>query len=126
MSDPARTHSDGVLVFGSQVVTINSVNYVADSISIDEDTKVLEAMNQSGVVNKDVMIETPRTGSLTLQLLVATDPRPGIAKAVNIFPVGANTANAGEALAFKIKKVGQAFQQDGETKVTCDIREKFN
>ncbi len=126
MSDPARTHSDGVLIWGSQTVNINSVNYNAESITIDEDVKELERENNSGVVVADALIERPRTGSLTLQLLVATNPRPPIGATCNIFPVGANTANAGEALSFKIKKVGQAFQQDDQTKVSIDVKEKFN
>lgn len=121
MADPIGVHSDGELIFGSQVLTINAVAYIAESITTDQDTKVLEAMNEVGVPNKQLFIEQVKTASATLQLAATGTVVPPIGGTVPIVPVG-----GGSAINFLVKKVGEAFQQDGETKVTIDMRKKLN
>lgn len=121
MSDPAGVHSDGALIFATQILTIATVTFIAEAISTDQDTKVLESMNQFGVPNKQVFIEQVRTATATLQLADAATVSPAIGATVPIVPVG-----GGSAVNFLIKKVGEAFQQDGETKVTIDLRKKLN
>lgn len=121
MPDPSGTHNDGGLVFGSQVVTINSVAYIAESISVDKDTNVIEHSNEYGVPTGQVFIEQVPSGSMTLQLSGSTVAAPAIGSTVTLVPVG-----GGSAVSFLVKKVGESFSQDAETKVSCDIRKKLN
>ena len=121
--DPAGTHSDGALVWGTQVVTIPTTGgtaYIAEDISIDFDTEVLQSKNENGVVNKEVMIEQPFKGSCTLQLADATTDPPAIGSPFTISPKG-----GGAALNCKVSKVGQTQGQDSEAKFTIEFRKKL-
>jgi hypothetical protein len=121
MPNPSGTFNDGGLVFGSQVVTIDSVAYVAESISVDRSTNVIEHKNEYGVPTGQVFVNQIQTGSMTLQLASSSTASPTIGDTVAITPVG-----GGSAKIFLISKVGEAFSQDGETKVTVDMRERLN
>jgi len=124
MADPARTHSDGTLPWGTQKVTIptgGEDDYIAESISIDADSDVIESKNEFGVVYRDALIETPVTGSCTLQFAGLTTPLPEVGARFTLVPTG-----GGAAKAFKVKKVGTPQEQSGERKVSIDFREVFN
>ena len=120
-TDPTGTHSDGTLVFGSQIVTMSSVAYVADEITYSKDTKPLTNLNQVGVPTKEVLIEQIGTGSMTLQLAASTTVAPAIGSTFSLTPVGGGTA-----LSLKVSKVGQIFKNDGETKLQVEFRDKLN
>ena len=125
--DPAGTHSDGSLVWGTQEVTIPTAatpageDYIAEGITTDADTKILQSMNAFGVPNKEVIIELPFTGSCTLQLADATIDPPAIGGRFTLTPIGGGTA-----INCKVSKVGQVRSQDGEAKVSIDFRKVLN
>lgn len=122
MADPTGTHSDGSLLWGTQVLAIPTAgqNYIANDISVDFDTKSIESMNESGVVNKEVLIEQPFTGTATLQLASNTAPVPPIASAFAV------TSLNGVSLSCKVTKAGAKFKQDGETLVDISFKKKLN
>ena len=105
MPNPSGTYNDGGLVFGSQVVSIVSVAYVAESINVDRSTSVIEQIP---------------TGSMTLQLASSSTVAPSIGAAFTLVPVGGGSAT------FLISKVGEQFTQDGETKLSVDFRKQLN
>ena len=78
-------------------------------------------LNTVGIVNKEVLIEQPFTGSATLQLAATTTVAPSIGDPFTLVPVGGGTA-----LSCKVSKVGAKMSQDGETKVSIDFRKKIN
>jgi hypothetical protein len=130
MPDPAGTHNDGGMVFGSQIVSLlNGAtavdDYIAENITLDSDSNLLESKDELGRPNKEVMIEQNPTGAATLQLESATTKLPKIGYTFKIRPI-AGAVDGTSDVTVKIKKVGQAFQQDGETKVSVDIRGKLN
>jgi hypothetical protein len=130
MPDPAGTHNDGGMVFGSQIVSVKNGavaidDYIAENLSLDQDSNVLESKDEYGRPNKETMIEQNPTGSATLQLESATTKLPKIGYTFKIRPI-AGAADGSNDVTVKIKKVGSAFQQDGETKVSVEIRGKLN
>ena len=121
MPNPSGTYNDGGLVFGSQVVSIVSIAYVAESINVDKSTSVIEQKNEYGVPTGQVLIEQIPTGSMTLQLASSATVAPSIGNAFTLVPVG-----GGSSVTFLISKVGEQFSQDGETKLSVDFRKQLN
>jgi hypothetical protein len=121
MPDPAGTKNDGGLVFGSQVVTIDSVAYVAENISIDAPSTIIEQKDEYGVPSGQVIVEGFVTGTATLQLASSTTALPQIGDAFTLTQVG-----GGSAVYFLISQVGQSFSQDAETKVNVSFRKRIN
>jgi hypothetical protein len=122
----ANQYADGTMQFGSQVSSINSVNYIFDSGSIEVDASQVISNDEVGVPNKQHLVRMVGTGSASLQMAALTTPPPPQFSTFTLFPHGANTANSGEALSFIVKKVGQPFDQNGEKKVTIDFVQKLN
>lgn len=120
MPDPAGTKNDGGLVFGSQTVTIESVTYVAENISIDEPSSIIEQKNQHGVPSGQVIVAGFITGSATLQLASGSTALPALGDDFAIVPVG------GGSVTFLVSQVGQAFSSDAETKVNISFRKRIN
>lgn len=121
MSNPSGTYNDGGLVFGSQVVTISTVAYVAESINVDRSTSAIEQKNEYGVTTGQVLIDQIPTGSMTLQLASSTTVAPSLGASFTLDPIG-----GGSAVDFLVSKVGEQFSQDGETKLSVDFRKKLN
>lgn len=121
MPDPAGTKNDGGLVFGSQVVTIDSVAYVAENISIDAPSTIIEQKNQYGVPSGQVIVEGFITGTATLQLASSTTAMPSIGDTFTLVQVG-----GGSGVNFLVSQVGQSFSQDAETKVNISFRKRIN
>lgn len=120
MPDPAGTKNDGGLVFGSQVLTIDSVAYVAENISVDAPSAVIEQKNIYGVPSGQVIVEGFVTGTATLQLASSATVLPTIGDAFQLTTVG------GVSVYFLVSQVGQAFSQDAETKVNISFRKRIN
>ena len=120
MPDPAGTTNDGGLVFGSQVVTIDTVAYVAENISIDAPSTVIEQKDEYGVPSGQVIVEGFVTGTATLQLASSATTLPAIGDAFQITTIG------GTAVYFLVSQVGQAFSQDAETKCNISFRKRIN
>lgn len=120
MPDPAGTKNDGGLVFGSQILTIDSVAYVAENISVDAPSAVIEQKNIYGVPSGQVIVEGFVTGTATLQLASSATVLPTIGDAFQLTTVG------GTSVYFLVSQVGQSFSQDAETKVNISFRKRIN
>lgn len=125
-ADPAGTKTDGGLVFGSQIVAIDSgagaVNYIAEDIRITAPTRVLDSSNQFGVPNKQALIDAKKSGTLTLQLADENTVAPARKAVVPIKPIGVGSAVQN----YLITEVGEQFVADGVTKVTISVIQKLN
>lgn len=121
MPDPTGTKVDGGVVFGSQEVTISTVDYIAENIQIDADSREIDRGNEYGVPNGQVLVRQKKKGSMTLQLAAAATVIPPLFAEVSITPTGTGAT----AITFIIKKVGQAYSHEGETKVNVDLVEKL-
>jgi hypothetical protein len=118
--DPAGTKNDGGVVFGSQVVTINSVAYVAENIDFDDPSKNIVRTNENGVPDGQVFIDDVASGSATLQLASASTVAPPKYAEFSITPVG-----GAAAITFIVTQVGQRYQSAGETKIPIQFRKKL-
>lgn len=115
------TFSDGAVAFGSQLITIATVVYVADDIDIQRGTRELDQNNELGVPDKQVLIRTKKRGTLTLQLPTATAAGPALYATVPIKPLG-----GGVAQNYLISNLGDKFTAEGITKLSVSVVEKLN
>lgn len=118
------TKNDGGVVFGSQVVTIDDradaeQTYIAEAFTLDDPSNWIVRKDEVGVPNGQFGVDDVPTGSLTLQLEDATVKLPKKFAEFDATEVGGSTVT------LIVAKVGQAFQHDGETKVTIDVRAKL-
>ena len=115
-----NTYSDGVLEFGTQVLTIGTLNgLIADDISVDDATKVITRGNQVGVPAAEVLMDDVMTGNATIQLPSATVALPAKGTAFPLLDITGNTLN------FKVFKWGRKWRADGETKLNLEFRQKL-
>lgn len=126
MPDPSGTKNDGGVVFGTQAVTIadrDAVNteYILEGFSLDESSNWTVRHNQYGVYNGQFGVKAePPTGSATLQLASSATKLPAMFAEFTAVEVG------GTNVTLIVAKVGQAFDQNGETKVSIDVRKKIS
>jgi hypothetical protein len=121
MSDAAGTKNDGGVVFGSQILSINdrddsAQDYIAEQFSLEDGSNWFVRKNEVGVPNGQVGVDEVPTGSATLQL---ADDSVKLPKKYAVFTA---VEVGGSTVSLIVAKVGEAFTQDGETKVTIDIR----
>jgi hypothetical protein len=74
----ALPYIDNSVPYGSVVLVINTVDYVADDITITKSTKVIERTNEVDEPSGQVIIEGFETGSATLQLATSATAIPAI------------------------------------------------
>ena len=125
MPDAAGTKNDGGVVFGSQVLSIadrdgSPQDYIAESFSLDDPSNWFVRKGVVGVPNGQFGVDDVPTGSATLQLEDDTVKLPKKYDEFSALEVG------GSSVDLIVARVGQAFTNDGETKVTIDIRAKLS
>lgn len=121
MPDPAGTKNDGGMQFGSQLTTIGGTEFIAENISVTRPTRIIESNNQYGVPNKQVIVDGKPTGTATLQLPAANTPPPARREEFTLLPVG-----GGAPVTYITTEVGDAFDQNGETKVNISFVAKLS
>lgn len=112
-------YADGNFPFGSQIVTLNGIDYVAEEINFEEPTNEKDRHDQVGNVNAALYQSQKITGTMTLQLASLTTPIPNRFDIVNLI-----YRNAPKA--FLVVKVGQPQKFDDFRKIQVEIREKLN
>ena len=117
--DPAGTHNDNGLPFGSQALPIGGTTFIADNIDIDHPVKIITGTNEVGVPYREVLVEDAFTGSATLQLPTADTAPPAIAAPFAVKEAGGATLNV------KVSKTGSRFKKDGETLIPIEFRKRF-
>lgn len=112
MSLPYSTSAN--LPYGSRVLTINSIAYIANNFRTTQAGKLLERMTDLGAPNGAVLIRAPYTGTAELQLANTSIAFPNVS-----LTFSANVSSEGTNLNFFITEVGNPETQD-QFKV-CDI-----
>jgi hypothetical protein len=116
----AATYNDGTVAYGSRVITINSVAFVADNINVTRPTKAVDRTNELGEPSGSVGIADFVTMTAQLQLAdTLVEPENGQTTAALTFDtsIGAET--------FFVTSVGRAEVKDGETKVNVSFKKKY-
>jgi hypothetical protein len=111
MSLPYNPNS---IPYGSRILTINSVAYIANNFRVNNDADILERKTELGAPNGFIMLRKPYTGTAELQLANTAIAFPNISLTFSAF-VSAENAN----LNFAISGTGNPEVQD-QIKL-CDI-----
>lgn len=69
---PIPYTTTATLPYGSRIVTVGSVGYIANNFSVSQSLNVIERQNELGAPNGAVGIQTARTGSAQLQLATSS------------------------------------------------------
>lgn len=113
--------NDGSLPYASKSLSINSVAYIAETIKLDNPSKVIERRNELGEPSGQVLVQDFSTGSATLQLATAATVLP---------PLGATFTKdltvAGSNQTYIVARVSPAYAQEDATKVDIEFRLKIN
>jgi len=104
------------LPYGSRVVTIGAVGYIANSFSPSQSLQVIERQNELGAPNGAVGIRVARTGSTSLQLASTSTTAPAVGDEFS-------ATVAGSAITFFLTEVGLPESQNGFKTVEVSFRE---
>lgn len=113
--------NDGAIPYGSRVLTIATVTYVADNIEVSRPRKVIERTNEQDVPSGQVSIPGFVTGTATLQLATASTRVP---KADDTFTTQFD-ADIGNEMFF-LTDATKPEAKDQEQKVNITFRKKIN
>lgn len=111
--------NDGNIPFGSQVVQINGVDYVAEEIEFTEKSTAIYRRDEVNVPNGGVYIQDLVTGKMTLQLASNTTPVPEGQSIVTM-------TFRGTPRTWVITNVSQPQKQDEIHKMKMEITEVLN
>lgn len=113
--------NDGSIQYGSDVLVLNGINYIADDIQVQRPSKEINSTNQIDEPRGSVNYEDFHRGTATLQLADASTAPP--AKGTE-FTVTWD-ANYGSETFF-IYDYGQPMTKDGERKIPVTFKKKYN
>lgn len=113
--------NDGTVQYGSRVLTINSVSYIAEQIEVRRPTVIIERRSELNAPNGQVQTDDFVTGTATLQLASGSIviPENGLTFSTTfVTAIGAET--------FFLSEIGQPESQGDAKKVTISFRKKYN
>lgn len=111
--------NDGDIPFGSEIVTINATEYVAEEIDFHEKSSKFYRRDERNIPNGGVYIEDITEGSMTLQLGSLDTPIPENQSVVTI-------PFRGEDVDFVITDVSQPKKQNDIRKMKMTITKILN
>ena len=113
--------NDGTVQYGSRVLTINAVAYVADNISVNRPSKTIKRTNELGEPSGSVGVPDFVEGSATLQLATGSTVEP---------PAGQTFAATFDSVigaeTFFVMSPGRVEQKDSEKKINITFIKKYN
>lgn len=104
------------LPYGTRVVTINAVGYIANSWTTTQSLNVIDRQDTLGAPNGAIGIRTPITGSTTLQLATTSTTYPSAGDEFS-------STDAGTAITFFITDRTAPEEQQGFKTVDISFRE---
>lgn len=114
-------YNDGTVQYGSRVLTINAIAYVADNITVNRPTKEIDRTNEIGEPSGSVGVAGFVTGSATLQLASGSTAEP---QGGNTFAVTFDATIGAET--FYITSPGRSEGQATEKKINVTFKKKYN
>lgn len=111
----AALWNDGSIPYGSEVLSINSVSYIAENITFDNPSNVIQRRNEANEPSGSVGVQDFVTGSATLQRAATATavPTPGLTFATSSF--------SGSSVTFILTKVSPAFSQGDAVKFNIEF-----
>lgn len=116
----ATIFNDGSFPYGSHVLSINAVNYVAEDISLDKPSTVAENMDEDGNYSGGVGAAGAITGSATLQLETTGTALPSLGQTFTSVLKNESSAT------YIVTQVGETISQSGITKCPIQFRKQVN
>lgn len=118
-------YSDGNAPFGSQVVTISTVNYVAEKIGYNEPATVVERRDESGAPAAQVVVNGFGSGSAELQFATTATVIPTVGSTFTLTRQGATTGVA-PTMGAVITGVSETYGQLEIKKCSINFRRRYN
>lgn len=110
------TVNDGNVPYGSFNITIGSDAYVAETISTDQGSTIIERKNAIGEPTGQVIIPEFETGSFTVQRPATSTALPAIGT-VCLFPTDADVSGT-----YYINQRGRSYSQGDVQKFSISVR----
>lgn len=110
------TVNDGNVPYGVYNITIGSTAYVAETISTDQGSTIIERRDALNVPSGQVIIPDFITGSFTVQRPTSTSALPDIGTVAQ-FPTNSDVAGT-----WYINQVGRAYAQGDVQKFNISVR----
>ena len=117
----AAVKNDGTVQFGSRVLTINAVTYVADDVTVNRPTITVERPDELGEPDGQYTRAAQVTGTATLQLATGSTVIPTLGLEFTetfVASIGAET--------FYLDNVDQVESNQSEKKVNVNFRKLNN
>ena len=112
---------DGTLPFGSRVLTIGGVTYIADNVDVTRPSKVVRNTDENDEPDGAVYVPDFVTGSATLQLASSATAIPALHAEFT------TTMSSGVGVeTFILTEIGQPETKDGLKKVRVSFAKKYN
>ena len=113
--------NDGTIPYGSRVLSIAAVSYVADNIEVQRPSKTIERTNEIDEPSGQVSYAGFVTGTATLQLATTSTAQPAAgAEFSATFDSGIGSET------FYVTDVGRSESKESEKKVNISFRKKYN
>lgn len=111
----AALWNDGSIPYGCEVLTINAVTYVAENLTFDNPTQMIQRRNELNEPSGSVGVQDFVTGSATLQKAATATavPTPGLTFATSTF--------SGSSVTFILTKVSPVFAQGDAMKFNIEF-----
>jgi hypothetical protein len=113
--------NDGTVQYGSRVLTVDTIAYVADNCSVTRPGKTIERTNELDEPTGQVSYAGFVTGSATLQLATGSTVIPELGDEFSttwVTSLGAET--------FYLDSITQAETNSAEKKINVTFRKKYN
>lgn len=114
------TYNDGNAPYGSQVVTIGATAFIAEQISINVPSQIIEVRDEAGNPTKQVIIEQFNTGAAVLQFATTLTVPPTIGATFTM------TRNGGATVGVIVSQVGEPETQFDIKKASINFRKRYN
>lgn len=115
------TYNDGSVPYGSQVVTIGGVAFVAEQINVTEPSNIIERMDELGVPSGQVIIGGFVNGTAVLQLATTSTLLPTFGGTFTLTRPGTPAVTYGAVLS----EIGEAYAQTEALKVNVSFRKRY-
>lgn len=116
---PTQAYVDNNVPFGSQVVTIGATAYVAESISFEAPSQIIERRDELGNPSGQVIIPQFETGTAVLQLATTVTAVPTIGATFTA------SKNDGVNQLLVVSQVGEPFAQFDARKINVGLRRRY-
>ena len=116
----AVTTNDGGVPFGSQIITVGATTFVAENITYNEPSTLVERRDETGTPTGQVMINNFDNGTATLQLAATPTVPPTRGATFTL------TRNGGATIACFFSEISEVEGQSADRKVTIQFRRKYN